>query len=38
MSSVPTGTVDVFTSDGFIMVLRHVDKDFLLIALDQDGE
>jgi hypothetical protein len=38
MATVPTGAVDVFTSDGFIMVLRHVDKDFLLIALDQDGE
>jgi len=38
MATVPSGTVDVFTSDSFIMVLRHVDDEFLLIALDQDGE
>ena len=38
MATVPSGSVDVFTSDSFIMVLRHLDKDFLLIALDQDGE
>tara|TARA_R100000808_G_scaffold25098_1_gene61958 strand:- start:28659 stop:29414 length:756 start_codon:yes stop_codon:yes gene_type:complete len=37
MQCIPTGVVDVFTADDYILVLRHVEKEHLLIILDQQG-
>ena len=37
MRCVPAGPVDAFTADDYILVLHHVEKEHLLIILDQQG-
>lgn len=37
LKCVPKGPVELHTTDDFVLVFRHVEKEFLLIVLDQRG-
>lgn len=38
LTSVPHGVVELYTADKFVAILRHMEKEHLLVILDQRGE
>jgi len=38
LGCLPSGVVELYTADGFVVILRHMEKEHLLVILDQRSD